>query len=352
MSSPNATGQMPSHSATVLKWLAAVALIVAIGAFLFSIGHLVRLLIISALLAYIIDPLATFLESRGIKRTPATIMIFLSIVGIMALAFLVIAPMLVNQIVSIQASLKSGHADIMLQQLEQMIDTHFSSLGIKDLKLANRLETLAGSAAQWLFAHLLDLVTVFTNIILVPFIVFFFLKDGRYFKKQIVSLVPNRYFELTLNLLYKMDLQLGNYLRGQFLDALVIGILSTAALWALNVKYFFLFGAFAGVANLIPYLGPVAGAALAMTVSIFDTGQISPALSIGLAFVVVKLIDDVIIQPMIVAKSVNMHPLVVLLAVIIGGQFFGILGMLLSVPATGFLKVATQEISACYRRYQ
>jgi predicted PurR-regulated permease PerM len=68
-----------------------------------------------------------------------------------------------------------------------------------------------------------------------------------------------------------------------------------------------------------------------MTGSVIDTGELAPALSIGLAFVVVKLIDDVLIQPTIVARSVNMHPLVVLLAVIVGGQFFGILGMLLSV---------------------
>jgi putative permease len=286
------------------------------------------------------------------SRAAATTIIFLVIVGIMALAFLVIVPIMVKQLVAIQDSFKAGHAEILLQQVEQMIDTHFSALDIKDLKLSERLQALTGTAAQWIFAHILDFVSLMTNIILIPFIVFFFLKDGREFKKQIVGLMPNRYFELTLNLLYKMDMQLGNYLRGQFLDALVIGLLSTAALWALNVKYFFLFGAFAGVANLIPYLGPVAGAALAMTVSIFDTGELSLALSIGLAFVVVKLIDDVIIQPMIVARSVNMHPLVVLLAVIIGGQFFGILGMLLSVPATGFLKVATQEVSACYRRYQ
>lgn len=342
---------MPDHSSTVLKWLAFSALLLIGGVLLFSLGHLVKLIIISALLAYIIDPLASALESRGMSRAAATAIIFLAIVSTMAVALLVIAPVMVKQLVAIQESFKAGRADIMIQQFEQMISTHFSVFDFRDLHLSERLQSLTGSAAQWIFAHILDFVTLLTNIVLIPFIVFFFLKDGRDFKKQIVGLVPNRYFELTLNLLYKMDLQLGNYLRGQFLDALVIGVLSTAALWALNVKYFFLFGAFAGVANLIPYLGPVAGAALAMTVSIFDTGELAPALYIGLAFVVVKLIDDVIIQPMIVARSVNMHPLVVLLAVIVGGQFFGILGMLLSVPATGFLKVATQEVSACYRRY-
>ncbi len=335
-----------------VKWLGAAILLAAAVAFLYSLSGLVKILIFSALLAYIIDPLATFLESRGLKRSGATAIVFLMIVGIMALSFLVLAPMLVNQIVSIQQSLKGGHADAMVKQIEQMVVTHFSSIGIKEVNIADRLQAYAASTAEWFFDHILDMVSLLTNIIIIPFIVFFLLKDGRQIKKQFVSLMPNRYFELSLNLLHKMDEQLGNYLRGQFLDAAVVGILSTLALWALNVKYAFLFGAFAGVANLIPYLGPVLGATLAIIVTVVDTGQASAAASILVAFIVVKLIDDAVIQPMIIAKSVDMHPLVVLLAVIIGGKFFGILGMLLSVPATGFLKVALQEGIASYRRYR
>lgn len=343
---------MSSTSSIALRWVLGGICLAVVGYLLVSVGHLVKLVIISALLAYIIDPLASALESRGLSRAAATTIIFIVIVGVMSVAFLVIAPVLVKQLIAIQSSFKAGSADAMLQRLERALQAYFTAFDFRDLNLSERLQALTGSAAQWIFAHIMDFVSLLTNIILIPFMVFFFLKDGRQFKKHLVGLVPNRYFELTLNLIYKMDLQLGNYLRGQFLDALIIGVLSTGALWLLNVKYFFLFGAFAGIANLIPYLGPVAGAALAMTGSVIDTGELAPALSIGLAFVVVKLIDDVLIQPTIVARSVNMHPLVVLLAVIVGGQFFGILGMLLSVPATGFLKVATQEISACYRRYQ
>jgi putative permease len=337
---------------TSLKWISAAALAVAAVAFLFSISGLVKIMIVSALLAYIIDPLATYLESRGMKRPGATAIVFLMIVAVMALAFLVLAPMLVNQIVSIQQSLKGGHADAMIDQIEQTIASQFSSLGVKDIHIGERLQAYAASTAEWFFDHILDMVSLLTNIIIIPFIVFFLLKDGRQIKKQFVSLMPNRYFELSLNLLHKMDEQLGNYLRGQFLDAVVIGILSTVALWLLDVKYSFLFGAFAGIANLIPYLGPVLGAALAIVVTVFETGNLSIAWSILLAFIVVKLVDDVVIQPVIIAKSVDMHPLLVLLAVLVGGKFFGILGMLLSVPATGFLKVALQEGMASYRRFR
>jgi putative permease len=232
-----------------------------------------------------------------------------------------------------------------------MIQNKLSFLGIKELNLIDKVHDETVNIMNWIFSHLFDVVSLITDMIIIPFIVFFLLKDGRTFKKQFISIVPNRYFEFALNVLYKMDLQLGNYLRGQFLDALVIGVLSTFALFILNVKYFFLFGAFAGLANLVPYLGPVAGALLAIIVTIFDTGDMMMAAYIALAFTLVKLLDDVLIQPLIVAKSVDMHPLLVLLAVIIGGKFFGILGMLLSVPVTGFIKIAVQESITTFRKY-
>ncbi len=328
-------------------------LLVLAGALLFfvSIGSLVKLVVISALLAYIIDPLVSFLESRWMGRTAATSFIFLTIILVACAFSFLLLPILSNQVTTIQEGLQSGNADVIIARIENLIKSKFAFLGLRELDLIDKVHTETVSIVNWLFSHLLDVVSLITDMIIIPFIVFFLLKDGRAFKKQFISIVPNRYFEFALNVLYKMDMQLGNYLRGQFLDALVIGVLSTLALWILNVKYFFLFGAFAGLANLVPYLGPVAGASLAVIVTIFDTGDMLMAAHIALAFTLVKLLDDVLIQPLIVAKSVDMHPLLVLLAVIVGGKFFGVLGMLLSVPATGFIKIAVQESIATFRKY-
>jgi putative permease len=186
----------------------------------------------------------------------------------------------------------------------------------------------------------------------VPFIVFFLLKDGREMKKMFISIVPNRYFEFALDLLYKMDLQLGNYLRSQFTDAVVFGVLATIALWLLGVKYFLFIGVFAGLANLIPYVGPIAGALPAVAVALFDAGDVTLALQIVLAFIILKLTDDMLVQPLLVAKGVHMHPLLVLMAIIIGGELFGMLGMLLAVPATGFAKVVLQESIVTLKKYR
>jgi putative permease len=342
---------MGNSSVRWINILLVLAALSGVAAFLVAIGGLVKLIIIAALLAYIMDPLASYLESRWMGRTAATSVIFIGIIGIGVLFFFLVMPILAREIESLHDVLSSGRAYAMISRVETYLQGKLSFLGVQDINLADKVHTGMSNMMNWLVSHVFDVVSLFTDLIIVPFIVFFLLKDGRAFKKQFINVIPNRHFEFALNLLYKMEVQLGNYLRGQFLDALVIGILSTIALRILGIEYYFVFGAFAGLANLVPYLGPVAGASLTILVTLFKTGDLATAAYIALAFTLVKLIDDTLIQPLIVAKSVDMHPLLVLLAVIIGGKFFGILGMLLSVPAVGFMRVAIQEGMANYRKY-
>ncbi len=332
-----------------------IAFGIVIGAisllFLWAIAPLVKILVIAALLAYIFEPLVSRLESTGMKRTVATVVVFAGIVLIITGFVLVILPTVTHEVQSIQQGITSGEARQYLDNLEKSLQNRLSFLGIENLDIEARLQTVLATLGDQLFNYLLNAVSLITNLVIIPFIMFFLLKDGREIKKKIISLVPNRYFEFSLNLLYKMDLQLGNYLRGQFLDAVIIGVLSIGALWILGVNYFVIIGAFAGLANLIPYVGPIAGAIPAIIVSIMQTGDLSMVLWIAIAFTLVQLVDNVLVQPLVVAKTVNLHPLIVMLVVIIGGQFFGVLGMLLAVPATGVVKVIVEESVRSFRQY-
>jgi putative permease len=155
-----------------------------------------------------------------------------------------------------------------------------------------------------------------------------------------------------MDLLFKMDTQLGNYMRSQFLDAIAFGVLATIGLWILGVPYFFFIGAFAGAANIIPYVGPLAGVLPGVVVATLDTGDIMAGIWVIIVFVLMKLIDDFVIQPIIVARGVELHPLMVLVVIMVGGGLFGILGMLIAVPIAGFLKVVFREGIATYRKYR
>lgn len=335
-----------------MKLLFALGLLVGLFFLMSAIADLVKILIISALLAYIMDPLAVTFEARGMGRGTATLIIFLFVSAVLSVMFIILLPVLTGEIEALQTGLTPEQLSVTIDRLDQLISRKLSFLGIDNLDLAGKLQRMLAGFSDWAFSHLLDVVSLFTHLVLIPFMVFFLLKDGREMKKQVVRIIPNRYFEFAMNLISKMDWQLGKYLRGQFLDALIFGILSICTLWFLGVKYFLLIGIFAGLANLIPFVGPIAGATPAIIVSIIDTGGLALAGSVILAFIIMKLIDDSLIQPIVVARSVKMHPLLVLLAVIIGGKFFGILGMLLSVPVTGFIKVALHESIENFRRYR
>jgi predicted PurR-regulated permease PerM len=123
-------------------------------------------------------------------------------------------------------------------------------------------------------------------------------------------------------------------------------------MWILNVKYSLLIGIFAGLANLIPYVGPIAGASLAVIVVSLTTADLTKVVVVLVAFLLIKILDDVVIQPITVGRSVQMHPLLVLMVIVIGGHYFGVLGMLLAVPVAGFCKVGYQAGSKLLRKYR
>jgi putative permease len=334
-----------------LKFIIILLGIILVLAFLYAISSLVKLVIIAALLAYILDPLATALEARGLTRGIATFMLFLMTLLFLIGFLLLVLPVIRGEIQDIQKGVSEGKAKELIIQFEAQIESQLKHIGVGDINLSQNLQALSKKFGQEFFSYLRNIVTIVSNIVIIPFIMFFLLKDGREIKKRLIRVVPNKYFEESLILLYKMDLQLGNYLRGQFLDALIIGILSISALAILKVNYFVIIGAFAGLANLIPYVGPIAGAIPAIIISIMQTGDLSMVPWIILAFVIVQLADNVLVQPLVVAKTVNLHPLIVLLAVLIGGKFYGIFGMLLAVPITGVIKVVVHEFYQSYRQY-
>ena len=198
-----------------------------------------------------------------------------------------------------------------------------------------------------------QLLSWFTFFIIVPFVLFFFLGQGRTIKRAIIELVPNRYFELVLNLLYRIDGQLGGYVRGMVLSVIIVSLLSSIGLYFIGLEHFLLIGVLAGLANVIPYLGPLIGivAGIIATVLQYSTLSFGVVLPVIIVFAIVQLVDNVFIAPMVVGRSVNLHPLLVIFAVLVGSELFGAVGMLLAVPTTAVIKVSVRTIYEGWRGY-
>jgi len=321
------------------------------------LSNVLVLVLISVLLTAIFGPFVDVLERWSVPRSLGSLIILLMVLMIVGLAFRFLIPVVREQAVSIQQLVQSQQPAELMAKLEAWIESQVPVPGdiaiSEQIDLPSRLNSFVGGFVSSTVTMLLNMVGVVTSLFIVLVITFLMMKDRRKLKRGIISLVPNRYFEPALNLFDKVETQLSNYIRGQLLDALIIGILSVIGLWILDIKYFVFIGMIAGIANLIPYIGPVVGAIPAMLVSLINNpGEPVMLLYIAIMFAIVQLIDNSVVSPTVMSKSVNMHPISVILIVIIGGNLMGAFGMLIAVPAAGIIKVTLEQIHWAMKHYK
>ncbi len=239
--------------------------------------------------------------------------------------------------------------------LAKDLEPHIQPIIGQDTDLATLIQTNGSRLINVLLGRTTELVGgLFSGIMLiviVPFVAFFFLREGRRITHGMIELVPNGYFEMTLNLLHSINNSIGGYIRGQILAVTVVAVLAGGGLMAIGMPYAWPIGVLAGLSNMIPYLGPIIGIVSATIVALATLGGMSMVTKVVIVFAVIQIVDNVLIQPIVIAKSVDLHPLVILVVVMIGSDLWGIVGMLVAVPATGILKVSTQTIYEGVRGY-
>ncbi len=317
------------------------------------------MLVIAWLISVILNPLVDYLESIGFNRTLAILTIMAIILGGIIALIAGIIPALIKAVESISATLQSDLIKNLTIQLEQFFQEKFNNPDLAR-DLITKAEQIGSQLLVKVAGFLKNAGSYVAFVGIVPIITFFMIKDKRLFKRALIAQVPNRYFELFLNVLQKVDSQVTKYIQGQAIDALIVGLLSVIGLFIINlvfdnpVPYFVIIGMIAGVANLIPYLGPYVGAVPAIILTVLN----NPA-NVGyiifwiiVVFILVQLIDNNLVSPMVVSKSVNMHPITVVIAVVIGGNIAGVFGMLFAVPFWGIIKVTMREVSWGLRSYK
>jgi predicted PurR-regulated permease PerM len=176
-------------------------------------------------------------------------------------------------------------------------------------------------------------LSVLSISLIVPLITFFLIKDYRRFRSLLLSKLPNASFELGWIIYYRVVKKLQNYIRGILLQSLVVAIVCSAGFLAVGFESYILLGVLAGVFNIIPYVGPLLAMILPVLIVIsevpFDFFMLFMAIGVVL---LAQFVDNVFVIPLVIANSVNMHPLVVILGLIIFGSFFGLIGMVIAIP--------------------
>jgi putative permease len=299
-------------------------------------------LVLGFLFAFLTDPVVDFLERRGWSRHSGSMLLFgVLLAGLVSLVA-VLVPMLQKQAHDVTLH-EQEYVTIVEARVSQIRATalkYFSPAMVAETEAEirttaiHKIQALQNSVPKILaaVAHALGIA------IFVPIIGFFFLVEGAEIKKWVISLLPNRYFEMTLMLLNRVNSQLGGYMRGQALDCMINGFLYGLGMTLLGVKGGAVIGVFAGLMNAVPYVGPLIGAIPGMFSLMMDPSATMPWWSVGVLFLTVHMIDNVAIYPMTVGKSLDLPPFVVILGILFGGSVAGIPGMFLTVPLLGMAK--------------
>lgn len=209
----------------------------------------------------------------------------------------------------------------------------------------DRLAAMAGSV-----------VGVFTNlfyaVLVIPFVTFFVLKDGLLIRNALLRLVPNRYFEVTLSLVENIETNIGRYFQALLLQGLSVATVATVLLYAVGLDYAVAVGLFTGLANTIPYFGPLMGLLAGTLVGVAQTGNFSMLPGVLVAMGITQIADNVVFQPFIFSRAARAHPLVILFAVLMGAKMAGIVGMLVAIPVMTIVRVTAEQIVWSLRNYR
>jgi len=309
---------------------------------------------LSVLLAFIFDPVINFLEKNSFKRLHAILLVFLvaSLIGIGIYSFLM--PVIFEQTNALFSKLNANMVSDQFAQFEDKLHILFPFV-TKEI-ITHQVEKVSTGMLENLFNQVSPFLTnIFSFVavlVILPFTTFFILRDRMQIIKGIVSVLPNRYLEMSYSVIKKVTQQLGRYVRGWMLDALFIGVACGLSFQFIGIDNALALGALAGVGHLIPYFGPIIGGIPALLISFMQYGDLSKAPILLFFLLIIYALDNGIVQPYIFSKSVNMHPLIIIFLIIAGGQLYGVLGMLLAIPTATVIRTASLEFYFAWKNYR
>lgn len=296
---------------------------------------------LAAALAYLLSPAVAWADTHAIRRSVAVGALFALIVGLLAVAGFLLGPGLLAEGAALLERLPG-----LARQIDQGLDAVVRELA----ESAPGVRRLLPEGGGWVQRFVLDRAPaepgdlferaghLFLLVILIPFFAFFLLRDMHRLIAVVMNRLPPQHVETSVALWREINGVIGRYIRGLVLDGLVVAALAALGLWAARVPYPLLLGAFAGLANVVPFVGPLLSATAAGLVVVLSGQGLAGLGRVVALFLVIKVLDDTLIQPFTIGRSVHLHPALLLGSVVVGNHALGVLGMIVAVPVATVLQ--------------
>jgi len=313
-------------------------------------------IIMSVILAYFLNPLVNYLQKRGLKRVVSTAVVYIGIVIVLIILLVTFIPRTIDEIKNL-----AENSSVYISNFNAFIDRVYSVysnvLGdtpelLKSIEevIESNTHKLQDSISNGL-ANLVSGISGFLSkavtLILIPIITFYFLIDKNYFVKKVKENIPERYKDDILGLSQQINDVMNQFIKGRFFMAIFVGTMTAIFLLIMDVQFAIVIGFITAIADIVPYIGPFLGFLPAVFLAFFSSPL--KALWVAVFFVVIQWVENNILAPKVLGQSIGLHPLTVLLALIIGGGIFGVLGMILAVPVTAIMMILFKFIINKYK---
>ncbi|MFU1794284.1 AI-2E family transporter [Paenibacillus azoreducens] len=302
--------------------------------------------IVAMIISYVLNPVVCLLADRKMPRSIAVLLIYAVFLTSLAVILINLIPMLLEQIEELNEHLPemTMHAQSLMTRLDQKLLPGGVTAGVNQWFL--RWEDRIAAGISDFIDNIGTTINLVLNIFIIPFLIFYILKDFDVFERAIVSYLPRSRRKATVSLLKEIDLALGNYVRGQFLVCLIIGVLAYIGYMLVGMPYALLMASIVAVFNIVPYLGPFLGAAPAVVMA--STISWRMVLLVIVVNWICQLLESNVISPQVVGKTLHLHPMTIIFALLVGGEIAGVMGLILAVPFFAVLKVLLQHFFAYY----
>lgn len=336
-------------------WLGAVFLLVVL---LYLLHGILSPFLVGILLAYLADPLVDRLERAGLSRTAGVVVVFTLFSLIMLTMLLVLIPMLAKQLVRLYELTPQ-----MLDWLEHAaLPWVQAKLGLADgfwkfdkVKAAigahmGQTTDIVGAVLAQATASGLALLGWLANLVLIPVVGFYLLRDWDLMMAKLRSLLPRQREEQVVGLAGECHEVLGAFVRGQLLVMLALGVIYAAGLMLVGLELGLLIGLLAGLAAIVPYMGFIIGIGAAMIAGLFQFGgDPYPLMGIAAVFMVGQALEGMVLTPLLVGDRIGLHPVAVIFAILAGGELFGFTGVLLALPMAAVIMVLLRHVHDLYK---
>lgn len=315
--------------------------------------------LVSIALVYTLEPLVDWFEKRKLSRNLSVLAAMLSATLGVILLVVVLAPSIWKQLQAsihqVPQALQAG-SDLARQGLGYL-ETHVDSALLDRVKEAvdgvrNDPSAITSTVGEWLMGGIFGIVNLGSTalgLLIVPFFVYYLLVDLHDIRRGFDRRIPDRFRVRWARLVDDLGLVMRGYVRGKFLVAIGMSLTYAIGLWIVGVPLWAGIGLIAGFLGIIPYLGVMSGIVLALAFAALSGASLAKLGGVIVVFVIAQIVEDYVLTPRLIGDRLELHPMLVFIALIIGGEMFGLLGLVLAIPVLAALKVIFSLCDAIYR---